>query len=79
LDKGKKWQSISKFHKRATIRPKARSGSVNRTTPLECRFIIYKQAPQDRKDLNRYGKSRQSTNAKKYAKGATDPWLLTTL
>ncbi|MFT6806723.1 MAG: hypothetical protein ACJAWT_002134 [Glaciecola sp.] len=30
------------------------------------------------KDLNRYGKSRQSTNAKKYAKRATDPWLLTT-
>ena len=78
LDKGKKWQCISKFYKRATTRPKARSGSVNRTTPLECRFIIYKQAAQGRKDLNRYGKSRQSTNAKKYAKGATDPWLLTT-
>lgn len=78
MDKGKKWQCISRFYKCATAKPRARSGSVNRTTPLECRFIIYKQAPQDRKDLNRYGKSRQSSNAKKYAKGGTDPWLLTT-
>jgi hypothetical protein len=76
LDKGKKWQCISKFYKRATTRPKARSSSVNRTNPLKCQFIVYKQAPQYRNDLNRYGKSRQSTNGKKYAKAATDPWLL---
>jgi hypothetical protein len=72
------WQSIARFYRQATAKPKARSGTINRTNPLDCRFIIYKQKPQGRQDLNRYGKARQSTNAKKYAKGTKVPWLLNT-
>jgi hypothetical protein len=78
LNAGKHWRCISHLYKQASAKPKARSGSINRTNPLECRFIFYKQAPQGRHDLNRYGKPRKSSNAKKYAKGAKDPWLLTT-
>lgn len=72
------WRSISHFYKQAGTKPKARSGAINRSNPLDCRLIIYKQASQGRKDLNRYGEVRQSSNAKKYAKGANDPWLLST-
>ena len=78
VNEGKTWQSIARFYQQATDKPKARSGAINRTNPLDCRFIIYKQKPQGRQDLNRYGEARQSTNAKKYTKGAKDPWLLST-
>jgi hypothetical protein len=78
LNDGKTWQSIARFYRQAKPKPKARSGAINRTNPLDCRFIIDKQKLQGRKDLNRYGKARQSQNVKKYAKGARGPWLLST-
>ena len=78
LNDGKTWQTITRYYRQATAKPKARNGEINRSNSLDCRFTIYKQKPQGRKDLNRYGKARQSTNAKKYAKGARDQWLLST-
>jgi hypothetical protein len=69
LNDGKTWQSITRFYRQATAKPKARSGAINRTNPLDCRFIIDKQKRQGRKDLNRFGKARQLTNAMKYAGG----------
>jgi hypothetical protein len=78
LNNQKTWKSISHFYKQAGTKPKARSGAINQSNPLDCRLIIYKQESQGRQDLNRYGEARKSTNAKKYAKGANDPWLLST-
>ena len=42
LNDGKTWQSIARFYRQATAKPKARSGAINRTNPLDCRFVIYK-------------------------------------
>jgi len=41
-------------------------------------LISYKQKAKGRHNLNRVGQARQSKQSKSNAKGATDPWLLST-
>ena len=63
------------------MNPKVLNGSINRTKLLECRFISYKKKSKERHNLNRVGQlrqSKQSKHSKPNAKGATDPWLLST-
>jgi hypothetical protein len=78
LDKGKNWHNITQLYAKATTTPKLLNGSINRTKPLECRLISYKQKAKGRHNLNRVGQPRQSKHSKSNAKGATDPWLLST-
>jgi hypothetical protein len=78
LDKGKSGNAYQNFINEQQRGLRQEAARSIESPPLECRFIIYKQDPQCRKDLNRYGKSRQSTNAKKYAEREKEPWLLAT-
>jgi len=78
LDKGESWHNITDLYAKATATPKVLNGSINRTKPLECRLISYKQKAKGRHNLNRVGQPRQSKHSKTNAKGAPDPWLLST-
>lgn len=76
LDKGKSWQNITQLYAKATATPNVLNDSINRTKPLECRLISYKQKAKGQHNLNRAGQLRQSKPTVSNAKGATDPWLL---
>jgi hypothetical protein len=77
-DKGESWHNITDLYAKATATPKVIEGSINRTKPLACRLVLYKQKSKGRHNLNRAGEPRQSKHSKSHAKGATDPWLLST-
>jgi hypothetical protein len=78
LDKGKNWHNITQLYAKATATPKVLNGSINRTKPIECRLILYKQKAKGRHNLNRVGQPRQSKHSKSNAKSAMDSWLLST-
>lgn len=75
---GKPWQCISHLYQQATATPVCHQGAINRSNPLACRLIIVKQGAKGRHSLNRAGQHRQCKASKAPAKGATDPWLLST-
>lgn len=72
------WHSIKQLYPKATQTPKGFGALLNRSAPLACRLVLYKQPPKGRRSMNRAGKPYANQKAKKYAKGANEPWLLCT-
>jgi len=58
--------------------PKVIQGEVNRSNPMSCNLVLFKQKSKGRHSINRIGKSRTSKRSKSYAKRSNDPWLLCT-
>ncbi len=72
------WQSISVLYKQATATAKVFSGYINRSNPLNCTMVLYKQKRQGRADLTRQGQPKRSKKVLTHKKSAHDPWLLST-
>lgn len=72
------WQSISVLYEQATSTAKVFTGYINRSNPLNCTMVLYKQKRQGRADLTRKGHPRRSKKALTHKKSANDPWLLST-
>lgn len=72
------WQCITKLYQTASSHPKAFTGQITRSNPLDCQLVLYKQTARGRHRLNRSGKPKQSKHSQVHAKGAKTPWLLST-
>lgn len=78
LDGERDWQCITQLYQKATQVPKSFNGSITRYKPLTCRLVLYKKTAKGRHHINRQGIPHASTQSKQHAKGAKDPWLLST-
>lgn len=72
------WHCITKLYSKASSTPKLIQGEINRSKPLACNFVLYKQKAKGRHSTNRVGKPRASKRSKVYAKRSRDPWLICT-
>jgi hypothetical protein len=72
------WQCITQLYKQATPKPKSYEGQINRSQPLACRLVIYKEPSKGRHRMNRSGQPKRCKASIIPAKRATDPWLIST-
>jgi len=72
------WQCIENLYEQATSTPKLLSGKLARSNELDTHFVLFKGKHKGRVSLNCKGQKRANSNDRKYAKSATDPWLLAT-
>ena len=75
---GEHWQSVAVLYEQATATAKVFSADLNRSKPLNCTMVLYKQKHQGRVDLTRQGHPRRSKKTLTHKKSGTDPWLLST-
>lgn len=78
LEQQTQWQCITGLYQTANNHPKALSGQITRSNPLDCQLVIYQQKARGRHRLNRSGVAKRSCHSKKHATGAKTPWLLST-
>ncbi|UAA37224.1 IS4 family transposase [Paraneptunicella aestuarii] len=72
------WQCITSLYPAATSCPKTFAGQLCRSSPMDVRFVLYKQNPKGRHKLNRSGTSCLKGPSQKGAKRNREPWLLVT-
>ena len=78
INRDEHWKCISEFYKKASRTPKSFNGKITRSNPLSCRLVLFKSPAKDRHHLNRKGKRHASGHSKQHARGAGEPWLLST-
>jgi hypothetical protein len=78
LDGGESWPAVCDLFKKASCTPKAFNGHITKNNPLVCRMVLYKAAKKGRHSVNPDGSPKQSKTSKVHAKGASEPWLLST-
>lgn len=73
------WKSCKEFHSQATSKPKSLGEvGLTRSNNLKCCLVVFKAKSKKRKSLNKFGKIRRSTQNKRSARSANEPWLLAT-
>ena len=77
-DGDEQWRSVATIYPKATDTPRYFPGALCKSNSLDTSFVLYKQKPQGRHDLNRKGKPRRSKTSKAGASANKDPWLLVT-
>ncbi len=72
------WHCITTLYQQANTRPKAYSGQITKSNPLNCQFVIYKQKNKGRHRLNRSGQPKRSKHSKVHSKSGNEAWLIST-
>jgi hypothetical protein len=70
-------ESIKNLYKNATRVPKMYPGALlTRNNPIECNLLLFKQKKKGRIKYGKHGAPVRSSNSKKNAARAREPWLL---
>jgi hypothetical protein len=73
------WQGINTYHSQATSTPKYLGElTIAKSNPFAMNVYIMKNKNKNRIKKTKVGKKCQSSNSKKYAKGANEPWVIVT-
>lgn len=73
------WAHVKSLYPKATRTPRYLSGAtIARRNPLNASLYIYKDHKKGRIKKTIQGEKCQSSNSKKYAKGANEPWVIST-
>lgn len=73
------WVCVKSLYSHATSTPKYLSrATIAKRNPLNASLYIYKEQSKGRMRKTIQGEKCQSSNSKKYAKGANEPWVIIT-
>jgi len=79
LEDNNDWHGATSLHSRATATAKyLGSAIVAKSNPLKMNLYIMLGKKKDRVKKTKLGKKSESTNSKKYAKSAKEPWVIVT-
>jgi len=73
------WEIVTKLHSQARMRPKHLGlVTVAKANPMDMNMYLVKEKKKNRIKKTKNGEQCKSSNSKKYAKSANEPWVIIT-